>query len=201
MWGGFTSRDQNDACWDLIPHFNMCTSIDKHHRYSLPWFFTCPSSSLCARLLFPSLSLKSEETSLSVSAFSLLCVCGPVHTYSTCRHTTTCTHTHTQTRTHRACLLLLWWLWAVKTSLLSLALSQQSSLTELVYAGSQRLLSILLHTPFFFFLFSLSMCTSWFYLSVFLFLFGYTKIYIYIKMLLAFFFLLQYYSKCVHEIC
>ncbi len=98
--------------------------------------------------LFPPFVSESEETSLSVSAFSLLWADRHTHThkYSTC--TDTQTPAPTETDTHAACLLLLWWLRAVKTSLLSLPLSHQSSLTELVYAGSQRLLSIHPHSLF-----------------------------------------------------
>lgn len=88
---------------------------------------------LCYTFLFPLFVSESEETSLSVSAFSLSCACThthtPTHQYSTCTDTQppapteTKTHTYTTTHTRIDCLLLLWWLRAVKTPLLSLPLS------------------------------------------------------------------------------
>lgn len=59
---------------------------------------TCPSFRLCARLFFSSFVSESEETSLSVSAFSLLCVYRHTHTVRAQTHK----HLHPQTRTHPA---------------------------------------------------------------------------------------------------
>lgn len=145
--------------WQAPWHISICipTFINTTHRYSLTsFFFACPSSRLCARLPFSPFVSESEETSLSVSAFSLLCARRHTHTRADThtrtqiqyvhRHTNTCTHR--DTHTHSACLLLLWWLRAVKTSSLSLPLSHKGSLTELVDAGSQRLLSIRPHSLF-----------------------------------------------------
>lgn len=82
--------------WQAPWHISICipTFIYTTHRYSLTsFFFACPSSRLCARLPFSPFVSESEETSLSVSAFSLLCAR---------RHTHTRADTHTHTNTVRA---------------------------------------------------------------------------------------------------
>lgn len=95
----------------------------------------CPSSSLCATLSFPpSLSLNQKKRHcLSLPLVFRVHVRIHIH-----RHTSTVraqirnhlhpqrlkrTHIHNHTHTRIDCLLLLWWLRAVKTPLLSLPLS------------------------------------------------------------------------------
>lgn len=56
------------------------------------------------------------------------------------------TQIHATTETYTCSLLLPRWLWAVKTSWLALPFPHKSSLTELVSAGSQRLMSVQLHS-------------------------------------------------------
>lgn len=122
----------------FLTHINMYTQYDTHHTQTQPQIFLKKIylsfiQPLCYTFLFPLFVSESEETSLSVSAFSLSCACThthtPTHQYSTCTDTQppapteTKTHTYTTTHTRIDCLLLLWWLRAVKTPLLSLPLS------------------------------------------------------------------------------
>ena len=108
-----TRMMHDGARWQAPWHISICipTFIYATHRYSLTsffffFFFACPSSRLCARLPFSPFVSESEETSLSVSAFSLLCahththVHTHAHKYRTCTDTQTPAPTETRTHTH-----------------------------------------------------------------------------------------------------
>lgn len=133
--------------WQALWHTSICIRTFSYttHRHSLCLFVLHPGSTIDFH--FPSLSLNQERHQ---------CLSLPL-VFRAHRHTHTHSHSNTvraqahkhlhpetdmHTHAHRGCLLPLWWLRAVKTSLLSLPLSYRSSLTELVYAGSQRLLPI-----------------------------------------------------------
>lgn len=132
--------------WQVLWHTSICTLTFLHttHRYSLFFLFVLHPGSVLDSFFPLCLWIRRNVN------VCLLCACAHTHTQVQYvhRHTNTCTHRDRHVHTHRACLLLLWWLRAVKTSSLSLPLSYQSSLTELVYAGSQRLLSIPPHSVF-----------------------------------------------------
>ena len=108
-----TRMMHDGARWQAPWHISICipTFIYATHRYSLTsffffFFFACPSSRLCVRLPFSPFVSESEETSLSVSAFSLLCahththVHTHAHKYRTCTDTQTPAPTETRTHTH-----------------------------------------------------------------------------------------------------
>lgn len=140
-------------------HDGICSPLTRinmnsiHHTQTQPLFYLSFIQALCQTSFFPSLSLNQKKRHC-LSLPLVFCVHADKHRHTHTqiqyvrRHRNTCTHRERHAHTHTACLLLLRWLRAVKTSLLFLPLSHQSSLTELVYAGSQRLLSIRPHSLF-----------------------------------------------------
>lgn len=116
MWGNNVLKGENAINLDTMSahqlHSNKDGLMMEHggrppdtYQYAYPPLYTlhadllltCPSFRLCARLLFSSFVSESEETSLSVSAFSLLCVYRHTHIQYVHRHTNTCTHRHAHT--------------------------------------------------------------------------------------------------------